>query len=166
MAPEGSGQDRFYVMALEDINTGTQYCWYDAAADDGGKLDNIVESSENDFGQGKTNTADVMEKWKTEKWGAQDDNGSNLDMWGEIEEEVSAGWFVPSKSEWSAFGDFTADLGITSDYGDYGLNHRYWSSSQSGSRSAYYADYYYGGFILDDYPTVTFSYPVRLSTTF
>ena len=28
---EESKNDRFYVMALEDINPGTSYCWYDAA---------------------------------------------------------------------------------------------------------------------------------------
>ena len=26
-----SGNERFYVMALEDINSETYYCWYDAA---------------------------------------------------------------------------------------------------------------------------------------
>ena len=47
-------------MALEDINPGTNYCWYDAAD---GKLDKFVGDSDNDFGQGRENTEYVNEKW-------------------------------------------------------------------------------------------------------
>lgn len=112
-------------MALEDINQGRTYCWYDAAE---GRLDKIVSSTSNDFGAGKENTEYVMDKWKNESWGAQDDNGTYDDMWGSIETEVSQGWLVPSKSEWAAFG---AELGITSsNYINKGLTGDYWTSSQ------------------------------------
>ena len=55
------GKDRFYVMALEDFNPGTRYCWYDAAY---GNLDSQynVSNTANDFAvagaepTGKTNT--------------------------------------------------------------------------------------------------------------
>lgn len=161
LAPEGSGTDRFYVMALEDITPGTRYCWYDAAY---GQLDNTIGTSENDFGQGKANTADVLAKWKAEEWGVQNDNGTYQDMLGEIEDEINAGWFVPSKSEWSAFGDLTSDLGITtSNYETYGLSYWYWSSSQSSTINAYGADFRYG--YMASY-SVYFSYYVRLSATF
>lgn len=60
LASEGNGVDRFYVMALEDITPGTSYYWYYAAD---GKLDKIVDTSYNDFGSGKVNTAYVMDKW-------------------------------------------------------------------------------------------------------
>ena len=160
---EGSGTvDRFYIMALEDINPGTRYCWYDAAY---GELDNTVTTSENDFGQGKTNTADVLAKWKSEEWGTQNDNGTYQDMWGEIEDEINAGWFVPSKSEWSAFGDYLyTNLGVTTaNYSDYGLSDWYWSSSQSYAYYAYLADFSGGFFYSND---VSNSFYVRLSATF
>ena len=160
LSPTGSGTDRFYVMALEDIGDRATYCWYDAAYDDGGKLDNFVLETTNDFGQGKTNTADVLAKWKAGEWGTQNDNGTYQDMWGEIEDEIKAGWFVPSKSEWAAFG---GELGIATNYTEYGLSGWYWSSSQKGEGSAYNAIFRnecIGTRIVDDDSCV------RLSTTF
>ena len=157
-----SGKDRFYIMALEDINPGTYYCWYDAAY---GKLDNIVDFDEDDFGKGKTNTADVMAKWDAETWGAQDDNGTYKDMWGVIKDQVNAGWFVPSKDEWAAFGDMaTKTLGLTtSNYSTYGLSYWYWTSSQRDTLSAYGA-LFDSGYI--DYNDVDSDRCVRLSATF
>ncbi len=158
LVSEGNGTDRFYVMALEDITPGTSYCWYYAAI---GKLDNIIGTSENDFGQGKANTADVLAKWKEEEWGAQN---NNRDMWGEIEDEINAGWFVPSKSEWSAFGDLTSNLGITtSNYDTYGLRDWYWSSSQCDIYNVYYASFFAG--FMNAFNVNVTSY-VRLSATF
>ena len=160
-----SGKDRFYVMALEDINTGTRYCWYDAAY---GKLDKIVGTSDNDFGKGKENTAYVMNKWNLGTaeggWGAQND-GSYPDLWGAIKDQVDAGWFVPSKSEWAAFGDMaTKALGLTTgNYGSYGLSDWYWSSSQYDTDLAYNADFH-SGYIGGN--TVGSSGYVRLSATF
>ena len=55
-----SGNDRFYVMALEDINERKTFCWYYAAS---GKLDKTVGGSENDFGEGRGNTEYVNLKW-------------------------------------------------------------------------------------------------------
>ena len=165
------GADRFYVMALEDITiettekTETTFCWYDAAYDNGGKLDKFVSYSTNDFGAGKENTAYVMDKWKNSSWGNHNDNGTYLDMWGLIQNEVDAGWFVPSKSEWAAFGTFAYDkLGVDTDYyPDYGLSVWYWSSSEGSTDYAYCAFFDIGciGYINVD----TVSY-VRLSTTF
>ena len=156
-----SGKDRFYVMALDDINPGTRYCWYDAAS---GKLDKTVATNYNDFGEGRTNTEYVMEKWNDESlpWGNHNDNGTYLDMWGVIEEQFNDGWFVPSKSEWSAFGD---KFKITSStYGNFRLSDWYWSSSQSITGGAYGANFnYYGSLI--DYVVFSSSY-VRLSATF
>lgn len=156
-----SGNDRFYVMALEDINSGTNYCWYDAAS---GKLDKIVGTSDNDFGQGRKNTEYVNEKWNDPSlpWGAHNDSSSYYDMWEVIQEEIESGWFVPSKSEWSAFG---AAFGITSsNYSStYGLSGYYWSSSQNTTGFAYYARFnrgYIGTDIVDR------NRCVRLATTF
>ena len=156
-----TGNNRFYVMALEDVNKGTSYCWYDAAY---GKLDKPVGTSENDFGQGRANTEYVMGKWNDESlpWGNHNDNETYLDMWGVIEDEINAGWFVPSKSEWAAFG---AALSI--DKNNYAVNYKlsawYWSSSQVDTNYAYAARFH-SGFIGNGY-VYDGSY-VRLSTTF
>ena len=82
-----SGNERFYVMALEDINPGTYYCWYDAAY---GKLDKTVASSVNDFGRGRENTEYVNEKWNDPSlpWGAHNDGSTYDDMWEVIQEEM------------------------------------------------------------------------------
>ena len=153
--------DRFYVMALEDINPGTSYCWYDAADE---KLDKLVGTSENDFGQGRENTEYVNEKWNDPSlpWGAHNDNLSHDDMWEVIQEEIADGWFVPSKSEWSAFG---AAFGVESNNysSTSGLSTDYWSSSQLDMNRTYDAPFFYGtirpGSVFSD------SY-VRLANTF
>ena len=140
-------------MALEDVSSTTYYWYYNAS----GKLDNTVGTSTNDFGTGRENTAYVMNKWTSSSWGAQ----NSRDMCGAIQNQVNEGWFVPSKSEWAAFG---GNLGITtSNYSNYGLKSWYWSSSQNGATGAYDANFN-GGFINND--TVNFAYYVRLCATF
>ena len=111
ISPTGTGEERFYIMALTDID-------------------------------GKTNTANMIEKWNKPAYGDQDacpeSEGGHKDMWGQIQEQaskpapVSKGWFVPSKEEWAAF---VGELGISSNesnekyYGKLGLSSSYWSSS-------------------------------------
>ena len=135
-------------MALEYINLGTRYCWYDAAY---GKLDEIIPTTYNDFGYGNENTAYVMNKFDLATaggWGAQNDNETYDDMWGvkALTDKVEDGWFVASKSEWAAFGDMvTKKLGVTtSTYDYYGLKSWYWSSSKSTVNSVYNARFNYG----------------------
>ena len=168
-AKEGTtGKDRFYVMALEDFNPGTSYCWYNAAY---GKLDNLVGNTTNDFGQGKTKTTTMIAEWnkgENGKYGAQDAR----DMWGVIQKADSAGktwdlskWFVPSKAEWAAFGDMTyTKIGLTtSNYGNCGLESYYWSAAQDTTNYAYSA-YFNNGYMGSN--DVNGSYYVRLSATF
>ena len=130
LTPMGEGNDRFYIMELEDFKVGdnSSFCWYNAAY---GKLDNTINSSENDFGAGKENTKTMIEEWNkgiTGKYGEQN-TGSRPDMWGVIQEKVRKGWFVPSKSEWAALG---GELGVTGDNHEqtFGLSDWYWSSSE------------------------------------
>ena len=68
---DSNKKDRFYVMALDDVNPGTRYCWYGAAE---GKLEKTVATNYNDFGEGRTNTEYVMNKWKNSLWGKQNGN--------------------------------------------------------------------------------------------
>ena len=93
-----TGNERFYVMSLEDINSGTYYCWYDAAY---GNLDSSynVSSTANDFATagaeptGRINTERMIASWNSSQYGAQNDNGTYEDMWGAIQDEVADGWY-------------------------------------------------------------------------
>ena len=158
---ETSGNERFYVMELEDIDSSTHY-WYNSAD---GNLDGSynVSTTANDFAvagaepTGRLNTERMIASWNSSQYGAQNAN----DIWGLIQDEVADGWFVPSKSEWAAFG---AAFEITSsNYPTFGLSYIYWSSSQSNARDAYSPFFLRGnityGFVDD------FEY-VRLATTF
>ena len=153
-----SGNERFYVMALEDINSGTLYYWYYNAY---GNLDNsyIVNEASNDFAisgaepTGRINTERMIESWNSSQYGAQSSN----DMWGVIQEKVAEGWFVPSKSEWSAFGAvFVVDV---SEY----VPKAYWSSSLRNTTFAYRANILHERL---DFNLVNYINDVRLATTF
>ena len=167
-------KDRFYVMALEDFtnNSKNRFYWYYNA---GGKLDRTTKSSAIDFGEGKQKTIDMINDWNnnTTKYGEQTTASSGkdyIDLWGAIQDgqynivstaSDSKKWFIPSKSEWSAFGE---ELGITQgNYANKGLSDCYWSSSQSTTDSAYSA-YFDIGCIGGGY--VNGGGYVRLSTTF
>ena len=162
-----NGNERFYVMALEDINSGTYYCWYDAAS---GKLDSQynVDIDANDFAvagaepTGRVNTERMIASWNSSQYGEQNDNSTYDDMWGVIQDEVAEGWFVPSKSEWAAFG---ATFNITSSnyLSTYGLSDFYWSSSQRTMNIAFNANFHYGS--IGDYDVFN-GISVRLATTF
>ena len=175
-----TGTNRFYVMALEDINPGTVYYWY-CNAD--GKLDDPVEPSANDFGQGRTNTEKMVAEWNkgaSGKYGAQhkDDlwgiiQGKTVDDKGNITTDetknyVSKGWFVPSTEEWATFGDmaFTKMEVKTDNYTKYGLKEGYWTSSVlhgSDMLSAHVA--YFDGYGMSN-SYLAYNNYVRLSTTF
>ena len=158
-AIDGNGEDRFYVMALENFNLGTIYCWYKAAHDNG--MDDYATATSLDFGTGKTNTEAMIAKWNSSVYGAQNANRKYLDMWGAIQDKVAEGWFVPSRGELGAFGD---NLGITRDNCvNYGLSCWCWSSSQIDTDSAGVA-LFTGGYMSS--LLVNSAYCVRLSTTF
>lgn len=154
---EGEGADRFYVMSLEDFNTGTNYCWYDGAY---GAISDYSTVTSLNFGTGKSNTAKMIAKWNSGAYGAKND-GSDPDIWGVIQEKVAEGWFVPSRGEWGAFGD---NLKITSsNYKGYELYDTYWSSSLYDASYAWYI-----GFSLENMAGfyVTSTNRIRLSITF
>ena len=156
-------KDRFYVMALKDIDgkvNGTYYCWWDDAY---GKIDATLTST--DFGKGKENTDKIMAEWNKDTPPYKKDDGLFSDIWGQIENEYKKGWFVPSRGEWAAFGDA---IGLTkSNYSElsskYSLSKCSWSSSLSNTGSAWSALFYNGD--LNDFLLVSYTY-VRLSTTF
>ena len=118
------------------------------------------------FGSGKQNTKNMIAKWNSSEYGSQTTSGSYTDMWGLSAVQSgtwngSSGWYIPSREEWSAFGD---QLGITSsNYEDKGLSSWYWSSSQNTSGQAYLARVNLG----DMYDGVVYQInSVRLGATF
>ena len=105
LTPVGNGNDRFYVMALNDIENdrGFGLSWYYAAKDDGISDYNTVTSQ--NFGTGKQNTLNMIDKWNNEIYGKQNDNGAFPDIWSLAQEKIKEGWFIPSKEELAVFGD-------------------------------------------------------------
>ena len=161
-AIDGEGEDRFYVMSLEDFNSGTSYYWYYNAY---GNMDDYSTTTSGNFGTGRANTVKMIAKWNSSDYGAQTQN----DLWGIIQDEIyekgdqkdEPTWFVPSRGEWGAFGD---NLQITtSNYADYGLSDWCWSSSQYDTSRAWTAHFLYG--YMNNGNVVNSAY-VRLSATF
>ena len=143
--------DRFYIMALDDIDGSTHYWYYSAY----GKMSIDTDTA---FGTGKTNTQTMISQWNSNKYSPQNNN----DMWKLIQTQASKGWFVPSKEEWSAFGE---ELGITSsNYSEKKLSGWCWSSSQDSTNHAWSA-YFDSGCMSYDTVSYNGNY-VRLSATF
>ena len=167
ISPTGTGKDRFYIMALTDIDgkrDGTYYDWYNAAD---GQISDYATTTSGDFGKGKSNTTTMIAKWNAKAYGDQDKcSQGHKDMWGQIQEKVNNGWFVPSRAEWSAFGgelDISEDSSNEKYYKNFGLSFFYWSSSQRGANDAWCAIFDFG--YMTNY-CVNYGRYVRLSATF
>ncbi len=164
-----SGKNRFYVMALEDLDDDYHYWYYNAY----GKLDKLEDyKTDINFGQdepkGKTNTDYMISAYESHTpYGEPYTSGTYTDLWGlaSLKQKVNEGWFVPSRAEWSAFGDmiYTKFNIDTSNYDSLGLKYWYWSSSQNDAYYAYLALSYYGFMDID---SVNGRILVRLSATF
>ena len=141
-----SGNDRFYVMALSNVDSSTHQFWSSGGT-------SVVTST--DFGTGESNTAAMRIK-----------SGSSSYLWGlsAVQNGTwngSSGWYVPSRGEWAAFED-AFDI-TSSDYTNYGLSGDYWSSSQNNMYNAWYANFG-SGYMLSY--GVNRNNCVRLGTTF
>ena len=153
LMPIFDGEDRFYIMALEDVDKHWCHHWYANVSD----MKDFAITTAMDFGSGQKNTLNIIEKWNKEDYGAQDSD----DMWSLIQEQVNDGWFILSVDEWAAF---AGQLGITkSNYSSKGLSGWYWSSSQYGTNSAF-SIYLNNGYV-DNY-SVNGTHCVRLAATF
>ena len=158
-----SGNERFYVMALDDVDS-SYHDWYTNAY---GNMDDYASTTSTSFGSGKQNTKNMIAKWNSSAYGSQNDNSSYTDMWGLSAVQSgtwngSSGWYVPSKEEWAAFGD---KLGITqSNHGNKGLSNGYWLSSQDNAYLAWRADFILGYMFIDGV-NGNYNY-VRLGATF
>ena len=159
----GEGTERFHVMALTDIDgkrNGTSYYWYYSAS----KNENTEIVTSEGFETGKDNTRTMIEKWNNKAYGEQNASFAPkfLDVWGAIQEEVGKGWYVPSKEEWSAFGD---RLNIDEiNYKEKNLSEFYWTSSQVSEKNVW-AESFMSGFMASNIISIHYSY-IRLGTTF
>ena len=161
LSPVGNGNERFYVMALEDIDKNqdeTYYDWYNTAY---GNMKDFSIATSISFGKGKSNTSTMIAKWEAKEYGEQNQCSDHKDMWGQIKSQVEKGWFVPSKEEWSAFAE---ELHISnSNYKTFKLSEYYWSSSQNGDELAWDIYFKYNNM---DSNGVSYNASVRLSKIF
>lgn len=100
----------------------------------------------------------MIASWNASQYGEQDSN----DMWGLIQDEVANGWFVPSKSEWSAFGA-TFDITSSNYSNTYGLSVSNWTSSQNDSTFVFRIHWYNSSIATGTTASRTL---IRLATTF
>ena len=135
LAPILDGIDRFYIMALEDVDkhcVDEHWChhWYANVSD----MKDFAITTAMDFGSGQKNTLNMIEKWNKEDYGAQD----SFDIWNIIKKQVEDGWFVPSIDEWKVFRN---QLNIKrANFEGRALKVRYWSSSQFDCDEVYIED--------------------------
>ena len=157
-----SGEKRFYVMALSDVDANS-HCWYHSAS---GDMNDYATTTSTAFGQGEQNTINMITKWNNSEYGPQNGYSKYIDMWGvsAVNSRTWNGtneWYVPSKDEWSAFANA---LGVTkSNYVSKGLAYCYWTSSQ-GTNSIVWIAHFEVGYMNRD--VVTSTHLVRLGTTF
>ena len=166
--------DRFYVLALADFDSNS-HCWYNTA----GNMTDYATYTSTSFGSGKENTSKMITAWNNKKYGEQNGNSFYSDVWGVIQDKANAGWFIPSRDEWNAFGaffkvggdwcklDFDGNEHAFTDYYDYNTKYKLsewcWSSSQSNTDRAYIVGFHRGD---STGIPVLISYSVRLGSTF
>ena len=161
-----NGEERFYVMALENLDSSI-HTWYSSKY---GSLseDNNEANTVKELGKGKENTKKMKDMWNEDA----DTSKSENDVWKVIQD---AGvdldnWYVPSRAEWAAFGDFCytkLDPKMdTRNYSNRGLTASYWSSSQKTTRAACSAEFGRGGYIYISSGVGLNTVRVRLGATF
>ena len=169
LKPNSSGNKRFYVMSLTNFTTGSytegsgysegSYSWYKNAES---KMPDPVKDTSTDFGTGYTNTGTMIRIWNNNGEEAGWTSGatkSDYDIFKHIQGEYEKGWYIPSRGEWGAFGDYLANREENSltnncsteecnDNGNYDdkfeLSDYYWSSSQDATSSDYTIEFDYG----------------------
>ena len=157
-----NGNERFYVLALEDVDSNW-YNWYYNAY---GNMDDYSSQTSTAFGEGEKNTINMISKWNGNGYGTQNGGSGFDDVWGletvnSMTWNEANGWYIPSQSEWVAFAE---QLNITnSNRSNKGLMNYYWSSSQYDSSSAWHINFDANNLFNKD---VNSTDHVRLGTTF
>lgn len=165
ISPIGNNNEkRFYIMSLSDFkaNNYSSFYWYKNAS---GNMNPLVTS--NNFGQGKENTRKMIDKWNAAGTTSGYSNSiqDDRDIWKYVQIKYKEGWFIPSRGESAAFSN---ELSISSNEKRdlYKLSSTYWTSSQKDSIRAW-SPYYYGSYYnMEDYGVKSYTFRVRLATTF
>lgn len=119
LIPILDGFERFYIMALEDVDKDTFYFYKMSSKE---KFEFQTEDIK--FSTGKKNTKHLMNCWDGERFGPKHPR----DIWGCAKKDIQNGWFIPSIDEWCAFAD---QLDINSEnFEKKGMKDDYFSSSQ------------------------------------
>ena len=159
LVADGEGNERFLIMALEDISAST-YTWYASKSSAGISVttETGIGLNEEEKEIGKANTETMLGVWTADT----DTAKSSDDIWGQI--EANSNWFVPSRDELLAFADaFDIDSGNFSE--TYGLSVEYWTSSQDGIGGAWCV--YFDEISMDSANISSRNdFSVRLSATF
>lgn len=153
------GNNRFYVMALGNMNNSQYFCWYAAAYNT--KISNFSNVTSSEFGKGKCNTEIMMKIWENKTYGDLNTNNSFKDLWGFTKKYYNQNWFIPSSKEIAAFAD---QLKITkNNYLEKNLPYWFWSSSISTEINANYG--FFGEGRINNLHFDGWG-PARLATTF
>ena len=131
LTPILDGFERFYIMALEDVDEDTFYFYKMSSKE---KFEFQTEDIK--FSTGKKNTTRLMNSWNKEKYGPKHPN----DIWEHAKKKIQKGWFIPSIDEWCAFAD---QLDINNEnHEKKGLRDHYFSSSQYNDFSYFSLSFY------------------------
>lgn len=90
LTPILDGFERFYIMALEDVDEDTFYFYKMSSKE---KFEFQTEDIK--FSTGKKNTTRLMNSWNKEKYGPKHPN----DIWEHAKKKIQKGWFIPSIDE-------------------------------------------------------------------
>lgn len=129
-------QDRFYVMALNDIDNkvnGARYSyWYGMNGNFNIPYGTVGGEAISDY---------FMSLWNEIPPKYEHNAGDFLDVWGQITAQYDRGWFIPGMQQWAAFGDA---FGVTKSVrGAFGLSDFYWSADRYDSGNAKIIDFRY-----------------------
>lgn len=135
LTPILDGENRFYIMALEDLKGGVygMFSWYESAYH---KIEDYNILTKSNFGAGRQNTLNMIKSWNNEKYGTK----NPYDIWEHAKKKIQKGWFIPSIDEWCAFAD---QLDINNEnHEKKGLRDDYFSSSQYNDFSYFSLSFY------------------------
>lgn len=77
LSPLGAGNERFYVMSLNDFSSN-QFTWYAGASIN--LINDCISDTTRLFNKGKSNTNTLITKWETKAFGEQNQHSSYRDF--------------------------------------------------------------------------------------
>ena len=165
-----TGNQRFYVMALEDFKASYRktFTWYQNSS---GKTK--FRNTSGKFGKGYTNTGIMINIWNKNGVGEGSYEGAtqtDSDIWKYIQTKYNdEKWYIPSLGEWIAFADYLVHkennpLSIDNYNTIYKLSKCYWPSDEVNENVIDGISFELGK--VGDYNLYTQTCSVRLGITF